>query len=95
MNQAMPLLSQYHLHIMVGAFILLLLFAKKRRNKTLFTIALVALAGSIVYELIWNEPVSQIPAKINQTLNQPQPTKSSNPNYYAIPEATKRSLDQE
>ncbi len=95
MNQVMPLLSQYHLPIMVGAFILLLLLAKKRRNKTLFTIALVALAGSIAYELIWNEPVSRIPAKINQALNQPQPTKSSNPNYYAIPEAEKRILDQE
>ncbi len=95
MNQIMPLLSQYHLPIMVGAFILLLLFAKKRRNTTLFTIALVALAASIFYEIIWNEPVTRVPARINQALNQPQPSKSSNPNYYAIPEAEKRILDQQ
>jgi uncharacterized membrane-anchored protein YitT (DUF2179 family) len=94
MNQIMPLLSQYHLPIMVGVFILLLLFSRKRRNKTLFTIALIALAASILYEIIWNEPVSRIPVRINQALNQPPPTKSTNPNYYAIPEEEKRVLDQ-
>ena len=94
MNQIMPLLSQYHLPIMVGALILLLLFARKQRNKTLLTIALVALAASIFYEIIWKEPVSRIPIRINQALNQPAPTKSSNPNYYAIPEEKKRLLDQ-
>lgn len=95
MNQIMPLLTQYHLPIMVGAFVLLLLFARKRRNTPLFTIALVALAASIFYEIIWNEPVSRIPVRINQALNQPPPTKSSNPNYYAIPEEEKHILDQQ
>ena len=94
MNHIMLLLSQYHLPIMVGAFILLLLFSRKRRNKTLFTIALVALAACILYEIIYNEPVNQVAVRIDQALNKPQPTKNSNPNYYAIPEAEKKLLDQ-
>jgi hypothetical protein len=95
MNQVMPLLSQYHLHIMVAVFIMLLLFSRKKRNKTLFFIALIALAGSILYEVIWNEPVSRIPVRINQALNHPPPTESSNLHYYEIPEKEKEILDQQ
>ena len=95
MNQITPLLSEYHLHIMVAVFVLLLLSSRKKRNKTLFFIALIALAGSILYEVIWNEPVSRIPVRINQALNHPQPTKSSNLHYYDIPEKEKKILDQQ
>ncbi len=91
----MTILSHYHLHIMVGLFVLLLLFSRKKRNKTLFFIALIALAGSILYEAIWHEPVSRIPVRINQALNHPPPTQSSNLHYYAIPENEKKLLDEE
>jgi hypothetical protein len=80
---------------MVGLFVLLFLISRKKRNKTLFFIALTALAGSILYEVIWKEPVSRIPVRINQALNHPQPTKSSNLNYYALPEKEKQILDQQ
>ncbi len=91
LNQLINLTAEYHLVIMVATMILLVLLTKKKNDsRKVFLILAVILALSIVYELVMDEPVSRFPARINQTMNQPGPTESTNPRYYTSPE--KRQL---
>ena len=87
LNQLMSAIVEYRLVIMVVTLLVLVLLAKKRIDgPKLFLVLAATLAVSIIYELVMDEPVSRIPARINQALNQPGPTKSTNPHYYTTPE---------
>ncbi|NOQ45319.1 MAG: hypothetical protein GQ559_01370 [Desulfobulbaceae bacterium] len=86
-NQVMNMISEYRLAIMIGILAVLILLPKKKPGgNKLLLIMTIALAVSIIYELVMNEPVSRIPAHINQVLNKPGPTKTTNPHYHVSPE---------
>lgn len=85
-SELVYIITEYRLVIMIGALFLLVIAQwKGKGNKFLLTL-IVILALSIGYELVMNEPVSRLPARIDSSLNQPGPTKSSNPHYYIPPE---------
>ncbi len=88
MNQLMTIIAEYRLAIMIGILALLILVSRKKSGNKLLLILTGALAFSIIYEIVMDEPASRIPNRINRTLNQsgPTPTKSSNPRYYVDPE---------
>lgn len=87
LNQLMDLLTKYRLLLMSGILVLLILRSKKRANGNRIVLILAGvLAGAIVYELVMDEPVTRLPARINQSLQQPGPTESTNPHYYVSPE---------
>ena len=94
MENILSLLGRYHLAVMITLLVVLsLLSLKNKRNKLLVTCILL-LAGSIVYEVVQEEPVTAIPGRINRALNeQPVQEKSTNPHYYQIPEQEKKLLD--
>ena len=89
MAQLITMIAEYRLAIMIGILALFILVSRKKfgGNKLLLILA-GALAFSIIYEIVMDEPASRIPNRINRTLNQsgPTPTKSSNPRYYVDPE---------
>ncbi len=81
----MTMIIEYRLAIMIGALLLLILLSSRKsgKNRILHTL-IVTLAMSITYEFVMHEPVSRIPDRISQALNQPSSSnKSSVPNYYA------------
>ena len=88
-TQLMTMIAEYRLAIMIGILALLILVSRiKYRGNKFLLILTGALAFSIIYEFVMDEPASRIPNRINRTLNQsgPTPTKSSNPHYYISPE---------
>jgi hypothetical protein len=94
MDKILSLLGQYHLAVMIAALILLSLLSMKKKNSKLLVTCILLLAGSILYEVVQEEPVTAIPYRINRALNeQPVPEKSTNPHYYQIPEEEKKLLD--
>ena len=88
LNEIFSLIIEYRLVVM-GAILLILftVVAKKKRGskKVLLTISAV-LAMSIIYEMVAHEPATRIPLRINEFLNQPGPTESTNTHYYVSPE---------
>ena len=83
----MNIISEYRLAIMIGILAVLILLPKKKSGgNKLLLILTVVLAVSIIYELVMDEPVSRIPIRINQALNRPGPTKTTNPHYHVSPE---------
>ena len=82
----MALVTEYHLLIMTVGLALLVLAAKKKPDNRVLVILTVLLAGSIIYEVVADEPLSQVAVRITRALNQPGPTESTNPHYYALPE---------
>lgn len=89
MTQLMTMIADYRLAIMIGVLVLLILISRiKYRGNKFLLILTGALAFSIIYELVMDEPANRIPSRINRTLNQsgPTSTKSSNPHYYVPPE---------
>jgi len=88
LDQIMTLAVEYRLAIMIAVLVLLvLLLSKKRWSSKVLLILTSALALSIIYEIVTDEPASRIPGRINRALNQSNDsTKSSNPHYYVPPE---------
>ncbi len=86
-NQLVSLIMEYRLVIMSGILLLIVLGLKKKANGNKFLFILAgALAVSIIYELVMDEPVSRLATRINRSLEQPGPTESTNPHYYESPE---------
>jgi len=88
-TQLMTMAAEYRLEIMIGILVILILISRiKYRGNKLLLILTGALAFSIIYEIVLDEPASRIPSLLNRTLNQSgsTPTKSSNPHYYVPPE---------
>ncbi|MEA2115090.1 MAG: hypothetical protein U9P36_06875 [Thermodesulfobacteriota bacterium] len=89
MAQLITMIAEYRLAIMIGILALLILVSRKKFGGNKFLLILAgALALSIIYEIVMDEPASRMPNRINRTLNQsgPTPTNSSNPRYYMDPE---------
>ena len=87
MNQLMTMAAEYRLAIMIGILALLILVSRIKYRGNKFLLFLTgALAFSIIYEIVMDEPASRIPNRINRTLNQSGPTESSNLQYYVPPE---------
>ena len=95
MQQIIQLLSDYHLALMAGILFLLFMLAKKHKRGKFLPILMILLAASILYEIIWQEPVTEIPERISSALNGPQPQQTSNPHYYQIPQQEKKLLDEQ
>jgi len=87
LNQLVNLMTEYRLVIMSAILLFIILGLKKKTNgnRLLFILA-GALAASIIYELVMDEPVSRIPARINRILEKSGPSESTNPHYYVSPE---------
>lgn len=86
-EQLMDLVADYHVIIMIVMLLLLMLAAlRQTRRNRLLLLLIVTLTGSIIYELIMNESVIRVPMRIDNFLNQPGPTESTNPHYYTSPE---------
>ena len=88
-TQLMTMAAEYRLEIMIGILALLILISRIKYRSNKFLLFLTgALAFSIIYEIVLDEPASRIPSRINRTLNQSgsTPTESSNPHYYVPPE---------
>ncbi|CAK8717584.1 hypothetical protein KKHLCK_06740 [Candidatus Electrothrix laxa] len=82
----MELLAEYHLWIMIAALVgLVLLPQKHRKKKSVLTIIFI-LAFSIGYELIMNEPVSEMPSRANRYFSQDGAHETENQHYYRKPE---------
>jgi hypothetical protein len=86
------MLAQYHLAVMAGLLVLLFLLSRKTRGGKFLLLLMALLAASIGYELITGRPVSEIPQRVNQALNQPPPAESTNPHYYQVPEEAEKLL---
>ncbi len=87
MDQLISLWANYHIYIMGIAAVLALVLPKGTigDNKLCLTISIV-LALSVIYELAMDEPVTQLPSRVNRTMNQSGPEKSSNTKYWVPPE---------
>ena len=82
----MELLTEYHLWIMIAALVGLILLPQKHRKKKSILTLMTLLAFSIGYEFIMNEPVTEMPGRINRYLNQDGTSETENPRYYKTPE---------
>jgi hypothetical protein len=87
MDQLISLWANYHIYIMGVAAVLALVLPKGSigDNKPMLIIAIL-LGLSIIYELAMDEPVTQLPSRINRTMNQPGPSEKTNPKYWVPPE---------
>ena len=95
MQQIIDFLATYHLAVMGGILLLLFMVPKKNSGGKFLRLLMILLAASILYEIIWQQPVSEIPRRIDRALNGPQPKQSINPHYYRIPEEEKKLLDKQ
>jgi uncharacterized membrane protein len=86
MDQIMSLLNQYHLYLMGAVFVGSFFLSREFTGKIIVRFLIVLLGISIAYEVIMDEPVTRMPARINQTLNQSGPEKSENLHYHKTPE---------
>ena len=86
MDQIMSLLNQYHLYLMGAVFVGSFFLPSDVTRKIIVRFLIVLLGISIIYEVIMDEPVTQMPARINQTLNQSGSDKSENLHYHQTPE---------
>ncbi len=82
----MALLIEHHLWIMIAALVGLILLPQKHRKKKSILTLITLLAFSIGYELIMNEPVTEMPRQVNQYFNQDGVSETENPRYYKTPE---------
>lgn len=83
----MSMLAEYRPYIMIVALVGLFFLPSDWRKSKLFIIAVVLLAFSSGYELIYKEPVTKMPARINHALNDEQvPEHSENVKYYKKPD---------
>ena len=87
MDQLISLLADYHLYLMGIVMILALVLPKGTigENKPMLIIAIL-IGLSIVYELAMDEPVTQMPGRLNRTLNDPGSQEKTNPQYWVEPE---------
>ncbi len=86
MNQVMSFWNQYHLYIMGAVFVGSFFLSRELTGKLIVRFLIVLLGISIVYEVIMDEPVTRMPARISQTLNQSGPSESENIHYHQTPE---------
>jgi hypothetical protein len=70
---------------MLAALVSLFFLPSEYRKKKLFIAAVLALAFSIGYEPIMDEPVTKLPGRISRALNKSGPEKSENAHYYKTP----------
>jgi hypothetical protein len=83
----MSMLAEYRPYIMIAALVGLFFLPSDWRKSKLFYIAVVLLAFSSGYELIYKEPVTKMPSRINQALNgETVPEHSENVKYYKKPD---------
>ncbi len=84
LNHVLVTARDYHLYILIGLLILFIILNSRgtRRNKMIcFMTTLLAI--SVGYELITNEPVTNLPRRIDHFFNdKPSPDKSQNIHYY-------------
>jgi Mn2+/Fe2+ NRAMP family transporter len=94
-EQLMNIISEYHLIIMIVMLLLLMLASlRKVRNNKLLLILIATLTGSIIYELVMDEPASNLPQRIDQFFNHPGPVENTNPHYYSSPEKHYKLLSE-
>jgi hypothetical protein len=85
-ERSMELLAEYHLWIMIAVLVGLVLLPQEHRKKKSVLTLIVVLAFSIGYELVMSEPVTEMPGRINRTLNQDGAGQTTNPHYYKTPD---------
>lgn len=86
----MSFIIQYRLYILIAAFVgLFFLPSEYKKKKSIITL-MVILGFSAGYEAIMQEPVTKMPGRVNQYLNQDGPSQSENIHYYKDPDANIR-----
>jgi hypothetical protein len=84
----MELLVEYHLWIMIAVVVGLILLPQEYRKKKSVLTLIVVLTFSIGYELIMNEPVTEMPDRVNNYFSQNGANHTENEHYYNKPEDT-------
>jgi len=88
----MSLLIEYRPYIMIAALVGMIFLPNEWRKRKLFMIAAFLLAFSSGYELIMDEPVTQMPGRINRVLTQKGVDQSENVHYYVDPADRSKKL---